>query len=162
MPPKRKTQTKRKPAAPSPELEEQDLDIQGPTASGDELEVQGQDTGSQSKKTLTDEQEEEMVEWIVNTPMLYDKKLTDYRDKAKRIKAWNDQAVHLGVTPDELTTWYRNMRTVFGKLREKAKKPKSGDGASALTERQTWVMKSFNFLVPHIVRHPGRAGGIGP
>lgn len=102
-----------------------------------------------------------MVEWIVNTPMLYDKKLTDYRDKHKRSRTWTDQASHLGVTADELTSWYWTMRTVFGKLCAQAAKPKSGDGATELTQRQRWVVRSFNFLVPHIVRQPVRALGIG-
>ena len=42
-------------------------------------------------------------------------------------------------------TWFKSMRTVFGKL-----KKKSGQAAKANTARQDWTMKSFKFLESHL------------
>jgi len=47
---------------------------------------------------------------------------------------WSEQAKQMDRTPNELNTWYENMRTKLGKL----KKTKSGQAAASFTptERQ--------------------------
>ena len=42
-------------------------------------------------------------------------------------------------------TWFKSMRTVFGKL-----KKKSGQAAKATTAQQDWPMRSFKFLEAHL------------
>ena len=57
----------------------------------------------------------------------------------------------------ELHTWYKTVRTQFGKL----SKRKSGDGSRELSDRDRWVLTSFDFLKTHIVRVTSRqAGGV--
>jgi len=46
-----------------------------------------------------------------------------------------------------IVTWFRNMRTIYGKL----KKKKSGQSAKALTARQQWTRDKFAFLEHHLL-----------
>ena len=46
----------------------------------------------------------------------------------------------------ELLTWFKSMRTVFGKL----KKKKSGQMVKLTTARQEWTVRSFKFLEAHL------------
>jgi len=48
----------------------------------------------------------------------------------------------LCVSAGKVTGWFRNQRTVVGKLYKK----KSGQGAAPLTKRQRWQEASFAFL----------------
>ena len=49
----------------------------------------------------------------------------------------------------QLWTWFRSMRTVYGKLRKQTLK--SGAAAKKLTARQQWTLASFSFLHSHAV-----------
>ena len=103
--------------------------------------------------TLTDEQEEAMIAWLKENPLIYDKGKGHYKKKDDKKVMWAEKAAELGLTPQELTTWYETNRTRFGKLTRR----KSGQGNKKLTDRQEWVLKSFAFLQEHINRQPSRA-----
>ena len=66
---------------------------------------------------------------------------------------WAQKAAEVGLTPEQLTTWYESNRTRYAKL----VKTRSGQGPQRLTDRQEWLIKSFDFLKAHIYRQPTRA-----
>ena len=106
---------------------------------------------------LTTEQENDVVEWLMDHPCLFDKKEGDYKDTAMKARLWNGKAEELQMDVSMLRTWFESMRTRFGKLTKR----KSGDGAPQKTDRDKWILSRFAFLASHIVRHPGRpAGGL--
>ncbi|KAH3892627.1 hypothetical protein DPMN_016748 [Dreissena polymorpha] len=54
-----------------------------------------------------------MVEWLKEHPMLYNNKLSSYKDKAKKDALWNEQAVLLEKDVSILHVWCRSLRTRF-------------------------------------------------
>ena len=102
--------------------------------------------------TLSDQAEADLVEWIKDNPMLYDKSLTDYRKAAKKREMWTIKAESLGLTYEQIMTWYDSRRTLYGKICG----TKSGQAAKPKTQREEWVLKSFSFLEGHIYRQPSR------
>ena len=86
--------------------------------------------------------------FLLNHPFLYDKKLNNYKNKAKKQVAWADFSEVVGTSVHELHLWYRSIRTQFSKL---AKRPSgSGSDDTQLTEREQWVVDRFKFLKVHI------------
>ena len=45
-----------------------------------------------------------------------------------------------------ILTWFKSMRTVFGKL----KKKKSGQAVKPITTHQVWTLRCFKFLEAHV------------
>ena len=103
---------------------------------------------------LTDDNEEDIVDWIKNNELLYNKGLKSYKDTQKKSRLWGLKAKEFGLEAKDLQTWYESMRTRFGRLSVR----KSGDGAREITERDQWILTSFNFLSRHIVRIASRQG----
>lgn len=121
-------------------------------------EAASQATQSQSKKRkeyvhLDEDVEEALVEWIKEHPEFYDRSRSDYRKIKDKKQLWKDKAESMGLTYDQLFTWYESLRTRFGRL---TKAGKSGDGAKKFTEREEWILRVFDFLKVHIKRHVGR------
>lgn len=96
---------------------------------------------------LTEEQEESMVEWLENNPILYNRKLKTYKDTNKKDALWREKAEAMGIDVLILKTWYSSLRTRYGRL----KKFRSGQEDPELTERDAWILRCFDFLRPHIV-----------
>lgn len=93
-------------------------------------------------------EEEVMLEFIRDNPVLWNVKMTDYRRKDKKDKIWEDQANLMAKTADALKVWFRSLRDTHTRLDKK----KSGDGAPELTEREEWVISNFTFLKT-VTRH---------
>ena len=57
--------------------------------------------GSQKKKrvynNVTDEQEELLVNWLKDNPILYNKGLKEYKNKEKKTAMWTDKAQQLDI-----------------------------------------------------------------
>ncbi|OWF34943.1 hypothetical protein KP79_PYT23532 [Mizuhopecten yessoensis] len=87
-----------------------------------------------------------MVDWLREHPLLFNKKLSSYKDKGKKDALWAEQARKLGKEVVLLTVWYRSIRTRYGKVA----RPKSGAGTGDRTERDIWIMDKFDFLKSHI------------
>jgi hypothetical protein len=98
------------------------------------------------RSDLTPEDEEAMVDWLREHPLLFNKKLTLYKDKGKKDALWAEQARLLEKDVVLLTVWYRSIRTRYGKLT----KLKSGGGTGDRTERDLWILEKFDFLRSHI------------
>ena len=101
---------------------------------------------------LSPEIEEDLVEWLKVSPMFYNKQLNSFKCTGNKMKLWEEKAISVGLTKGQLDTWYKSMRTSFGKLTQK----KSGQAAKNLTEREQWILRVFDFLKTHITRVPSR------
>ena len=70
-------------------------------------------TGEEFKE----EQQEELVDIYWENPLFYDKESLDfYKSKDKRAKIYADTAAKMGKTVIQVQTWYKTIRTKFGKL----------------------------------------------
>ena len=108
-------------------------------------------TSEKSKKTkvccsLTKMEEQNMVEWLEENPIIYNKKLKTFKDTKKKEYLWREKAAEFGKVPAELKIWYTSLRTRFGRL----KKKKSRHEDKEMTERDEWVYNHFQFLTPHV------------
>ena len=93
-------------------------------------------------------EKELMLEFIIDNPVLWNVKMTDYRQKDKKDKIWEDQAQLMEKTSDTLKSWFRSLRDTHTRLDKK----KSGDSAPNLTEREEWIMSKLVFLKT-VTRH---------
>ena len=67
--------------------------------------------------TLTEQQEDDVVEWIRDNPILYSKGLKEYKDTARKQRLWEEKGRELNLeSATVLMTWYNSMRTRLGKL----------------------------------------------
>ena len=92
--------------------------------------------------------EELMLEFIRDNPVLWNVKMTDYRRKDKKDKIWEDQVQLMEKTADTLKVWFRSLRDTHTRLDKKT----SGDGAPDLTEREEWIISKFG-LLKTVTRH---------
>ena len=51
-----------------------------------------------------------MLDFIRDNPMLWNVKMTDYRNKDMKSKIWDDQAELMGRTVENLKGWLRSLR----------------------------------------------------
>jgi hypothetical protein len=128
------------------------------TASGEQASQKAPASDKKRKKRnnpviLTDEQEEEMVTFLVNNPCYYDRKIKPYKFGSEKTKLWAEQAEKMKFTADQLSAWWKNIRSTYGKLTAPGK---SGSGAKVLSDREKWIMQNFGFMKDHISRVPSR------
>ena len=118
----------------------------------------GKSTDKRNKRppvTLTEEQEQAVVEYLKENPILYNRKLKEYKDKTKRDACWRIMAERIGISTDDIKKWFQSMRTVYGKVTI----TKSGQAQAELTDRQKWVKSNFLFLGSFIARI-GKTSGL--
>ena len=96
-----------------------------------------------------------VVEYLKENPILYNRKLKEYKDKTKRDACWGIMAERLGISTEDIKKWFQSMRTVYGKVTI----TKSGQAQAELTDRQKWVKSSFLFLGSFIARI-GKTSGL--
>ena len=124
-------------------VDSDDTDMDGAVNQTDKAERQ------KACHTLSPHEEEDMVNWLQAHPVLFNKKLTSYKDTARKELLWKEIAEQLGKPVMMLKTWYKRLRTRLGRL---LKKPKSGAGVEdgELTEREEWIVRNFEFMRAHI------------
>ena len=100
--------------------------------------------------TLTDreEQEQAIMEYLKDNPILYNRKMKEYKDKSKCDACLEVMAKRIGISTDDIKKWFRSMHTVYGKVTT----TKSVQAQAELTDRQKWVKSSFLFLGSFIAR----------
>ena len=96
---------------------------------------------------LSQEVEQTLVDFFADRPIFYDQRLRDFKNRGKRDKLLGEIGAELGMSGNLCFTWFRNMRTMYGKL---LKRSKSGQAAENFTQRQEWTLKSFSFLDSHL------------
>ena len=94
-----------------------------------------------------------LVEWLQENTWLYDKNQAMYRDRDRKDRAFEEKGRMLNpkVSGGDLKRWLASRRTQFGRITKKI--GASGSGAPNLTEREKFVLKYFEFLRKHIIRH---------
>jgi len=65
---------------------------------------------------LDDDVEEELVGWFKAHPELFNKKVKAYKFTEKKQALKTNKAKELNITVAELDTWFKSLRTMFGKL----------------------------------------------
>ena len=103
---------------------------------------------ARKRPQLTEQEEDEMIEFLRENTFLYDKKRKLYHDRNLRDSAWTRQAAKLSRTKEDLEVWYDSIRTRYGKLLKDMKK--SGSGAKDHSDRDKWIMAQLSFLQPFI------------
>ena len=101
---------------------------------------------------LTEEQEEDLAEWLRTNEFIFNKKRANYKNANLKKQMWEDKAAELEVDSKQLVTWYESVRTKVGKLGQS----KSGDPAKELSDRDSFILRVFGFLAEHIVKQPSR------
>lgn len=101
--------------------------------------------------SLTEGEEQSMVDWLEENPMIYNKKIKAYKDMEKKESLWREKAAKMGKDVTDLKTWYTSLRSRFGRLKKKC-----GQGDVEMTERDEWVYSHFQFLTPHVHEIRGR------
>ncbi len=91
---------------------------------------------------LTEEQQADMIDWLKENTIIYNKRLREYRNTEKKNKLWDDKDKELGVDPIKLQTWVDSMRSRYGRLTQ----TKSGLGATDNTESAAWILEKFSFI----------------
>jgi len=137
MPSKRKAKARGRPPA-EPQLDSDDTD-------------HGSVVSAIGKKKVKDvaelsrEEQQQMVERLEEHPIFYNKKMTSYKDTAKKERMWTEKAAEMGKPVSVLKVWYTSLRSRFSRL-----KKKSGDGNAEMMERDEWIIRHFDFLRRHI------------
>ena len=101
---------------------------------------------------LSEEVERQLGDWLeFEVTYIYDKKDQRHMNKDLVNATWDTKAKSLTppLTMEELKKLFDSIRTRFGKLSAGGK---SGQGAPQVTDREKWILNTFLFLRPHIVR----------
>ncbi len=90
-----------------------------------------------------------MAEWLKDNPCIYKKKLDSYRQTDLKNRLWIENAKDFpNIDVEYLMSWYKSMRTCFGKL---SRLP-TGSASQDLTERDEGILRKFSWLKTHISR----------
>ena len=133
------------------ESSEQDIDL---------LKSPEEDVDDDKRKQLTliRRKELQIVEWLREQRLLYDKSHVDFKSREKKKRVLEEMAARLQIRVDDLKKWITTKRTQYGKLR---KGKKSGSGSPNYTENDRFILKNFAFLDPFITRQrPTKTLGI--
>ncbi|XP_060078564.1 uncharacterized protein LOC132558057 [Ylistrum balloti] len=113
---------------------------------------QGTKKRERKQYAVSEEHEDNVLEWLRENEYLWRKGHRLYRDSKKKQAAWGDKAESLGYTTEVLLGWWKHMHSWYGKLHLK----KSGQAAVKLTDREKYVIAKCTFLDGEI-RHRGAA-----
>ncbi|KAG0729851.1 hypothetical protein GWK47_029491 [Chionoecetes opilio] len=111
---------------------------------------QGKKKTKKTDNSLSPANEGLLLEFIVENPMLWDKRLNDYRNLSKKAKVWEEQATQMGKDVKHLQGWYTSLRDSHTRMHKK----KSSDGAREWTERDQWIKENFGFLLTVVTHRP--------
>ena len=92
-----------------------------------------------------------MVQFLVDKPMLWDKKLSDYKHTDVKNRVWKEQANLMGKTDSHLIGWFKGLHDGWVQI---DKKQKSGAAPFDPTEREVWMRGNFSFLMKVVFHCP--------
>ncbi len=94
-----------------------------------------------------------MAEWLKMNPCPYNKKLAKYRNNDMKKRLWEEKAAEFcKVDVEYLLSWYKSMRTRYGKL---SRLP-PGSGRQDLIEQDAGIIRRFACLKSHISKQQGK------
>ena len=102
----------------------------------------------QSSKLRSQEDEETLVEWVLENPMLWNSGDRDFMQRGKKQRLWQEKAAQMNYDVEKVQRWWKDLRDVNTRLH----KTKSGSGLRTYTDREMWVMTQLAFLTQRI-RH---------
>lgn len=88
--------------------------------------------------SLSDQTEEDLVEWLKGNEFLWLRSTKDYYRKKT---AWEDKAKELGVSLTHLQNWWKNIKDWYVKLLKKT----SGQATKTMTPRDKWILTNISF-----------------
>ena len=100
---------------------------------------------------LTDQERVDIMEWVQQQPMLYDKACEDYSNKEAKKQLYQQKASELGIEGTDgepgkrLQTWVKTQRDKVGRLM-KISKGVSGSGTIKITAENDRFLKRFGWL----------------
>ena len=109
--------------------------------------------GRGKASTYTEDQEEAMLDFIRDNPMIWDKGHKLHKDKVHHKDLCKGLDDDLGLEAGSTHNWYQAMRNQY--LRA-VKKQASGAGTRQLTEREQWIKDKFDFIRDSIQHRPGK------
>ena len=103
--------------------------------------AKGKAVTKKNTSSLTLPEENQMVDWLEDNPIMWNTLMMKYKCQDKKKKLWEDQAALMGKSYQTIFTWYTSARDTHTKLL----KTKSGSGAQRLTGRESWLLERFQF-----------------
>ena len=91
-----------------------------------------------------------LVEWYRVHDELWCQKKSDFRNKARKDRMFEEKSREVGLSVAHIKGWYRSMRDQFIKF-----DGKSGDGKEEWMERQGWIIENFQYFKKY-VKHRSR------
>uniref|UniRef100_UPI00358E8264 uncharacterized protein n=1 Tax=Myxine glutinosa TaxID=7769 RepID=UPI00358E8264 len=104
-------------------------------------------------RSLTKEEEDEVIEWLQSNRFLYDKSSFEFKNRQKKERAWLEMDQKMRMNPGDLYRWYTSLRTQYVKeVKKKETKTRSGAGAvdDIMTPRITWLLEKFEFVKQYV------------
>ena len=99
---------------------------------------------------LTDEQKEEVIEFLIRNEGLYDKRKELWQQPHKKTELWQEQGRAMSVDWKDIYTWYETQRRRLSRLKSLAHKSGSGSLEDTWKEADLDFWKRWQFLRPHI------------
>ncbi len=95
-------------------------------------------------KLKSDDEEDELLDWVQNNPCLWNRGLNSFKDTKKKDKLWHDKAKEKGYNDlEHIKGWWKDIKDQFVKLDKTD--CKSGDGAKFYTDRQQYILTRVAF-----------------
>ena len=131
------------PAVPASPAQSPLPPAQSPPHEAEETTEEGEEEEQPPKKknygwSLSDEQEQDLVEWLQANNFLWLRSSKYYHRKKQ---AWEQKALELGISLKHLQNWWKNVKDWFVKLSKKT----SGQATRVLTDRDRWILKNIAF-----------------
>lgn len=104
--------------------------------------------GKNKPLQLTDEQEADLAEWVMQHQFLFDRSSGEWLNFEKKDRLWQIKAAEYQVDWKALVTFYQSMRSRVGKLTD----VKSGDGAPKRSPRDKWILQIWGYMESTINR----------
>lgn len=96
--------------------EDEEDEDQAPTASSAD---EGGHSSRNGRFELASEQEDELVQWYQENPLMYDQANPDFKNRQKKDRLVERKASEMNVKPVQILTWFKSMRTIYGKFKKK-------------------------------------------
>lgn len=100
--------------------------------------------------TLTEEQKEDVIEFLIRNEGLYNKKKDLCQQPHKKNELWKQQGLEMGIDWKDIFTWYETQRRRLGRLKTLACKSGSGSLVDSWKESDIEFWQRWRFLRPHI------------